>query len=469
VPPAVSGIFAICPSAETPFQADCVAVMDIPETRYVAVGDADVAYQVLGDGPLDLLYFYGLGTQLDLLWDMPDVADYMRRLASFCRLILFDRRGTGASDRVPVGALPTWETWAEDLGAVLDAVGSRRAALFSALDSGPIAILFAATHPERVSALILFNSTARYMVAEDYPIGAASEEIDAVVETVGTSWGTPNLFRTINPNRADDEETTRIRAKMARAAATPRSAKAQYDYLMRHQDVRQFLPLIQAPTLIFATNNPLVPLAHGRYLAEHVKGASLIELPGGDLNIDDYSHTFTDAIGEFLTGERPVPEIHRILTTVLFTDIVGSTELAVSLGDQRWRELLDAHDRRVREQVKRHRGREINTTGDGFFVTFDGPARAIRCAQTIIEMTYQLGLDLRAGLHTGECEVRGDDLGGLAVHIAARVGSLADPGEVLVSGTVKDLVVGSGIEFHERGEHELKGVPGSWMLLAVLD
>jgi class 3 adenylate cyclase len=441
--------------------------MDTPETRYVAVGDADVAYQVVGEGPPDLLYFYGLGTQLDLLWDMPEGADYMRRLASFCRLILFDRRGTGASDPVDLAALPTWETWSEDLGAVLDTVGSRRAALFAALDSGPIAILYAATHPERVSALILFNSTARYMAAEDYPIGVIPEEIDAVVETIGSLWGTPDLFRAINPNRADDVDTTRLRSKMARAAATPRSAKVQYDYLMRHEDVRQFLPLVQAPTLIFHTNNPLVPIAHGRYLAEHVPDASLIELPGGDLNIDDFSRTFTDAIGEFLTGERPVLEIDRILTTVLFTDIVGSTELAVSLGDQRWRELLDAHDRRVRDQIKRHRGREINTTGDGFFVTFDGPARAIRCAQSIIEMTHQLDLDLRVGLHTGECEVRGDDLGGLAVHIAARVGSLAEPGEVLVSGTVRDLVGGSGIDFLERGEHELKGVPGSWKLFAV--
>ena len=274
------------------------------------------------------------------------------------------------------------------------------------------------------------------------------------------------MTRLFNPGRADDAEYVRLVSKMVRSSATPRTAAAQYDYILRSLDVRDALPLIQAPTLVLqVTESPFLSVAQGRYLADHIKGATFIELPGGILTMAD--NPVLDEVAEFLTGERPEVEVERILTTVLFTDIVGSTAQAASLGDERWHSLLDAHDRAVREQLRRFRGREINTTGDGFVASFDGPARGIRCAKAVIESTRKLGVQLRVGLHTGECEVRGDDLAGLAVHIAARVGALAAPREVLVSSTVRDLVVGSGLEFADRGEHELKGVPGFWKLFAV--
>jgi len=438
-----------------------------PETRFVAVGDADVAYQVLGQGPLDLLYLYGMGSHIDFAWESPAYAQFYNRLASFSRLMMLDRRGTGSSDGVSRRAIPTWEEWTEDIVAVLHAAGSKRAAILAATDSGPIAILLAAIHPELVSALILFNTTARYQEADDYPIGASTDAVDALVETITAGWGTPELTRLANPSMADDEDWVRITSKCIRASATPRTAAAQFNYILRN-DVRQALPLIQVPTLVLhVSENILVPIAQGRYLAEHIEGATFVELPGGDSTTTPELYVIADEVAEFLTGERPMVDIDRVLTTVLFTDIVGSTEQAASLGDHRWRSLLDAHDGAVREQLRRFRGREIKTTGDGFLAAFDGPARAIRCAQAIGTATERLGLDVRAGLHTGECEVRGDDLGGLAVHIAARIGTLADSGETLVSGTVKDLVVGSGIEFTERGERDLKGVPGSWKLFAV--
>ena len=277
--------------------------------------------------------------------------------------------------------------------------------------------------------------------------------------------GSLDFARLIVPSMADDGEYMRLVAKLERSSATPRAAAGQYDYMLRSFDVRHALPLIQAPTLVLhASENDFVPSAHGRYLADRINGATFIELPGGDSGTNPAVAT---EVAEFLTGDRPVVEVERILTTVLFTDIVGSTAMAASVGDQRWHSILDVHDQTVREQLKHFRGREINTTGDGFVASFDGPARAIRCAQAISEVTEKLGVRLRVGLHTGECEVRGDDLGGLAVHIAARVAALAGSGDVLVSGTVKDLVVGSGIEFIERGEHELKGVPGSWKLFAL--
>jgi class 3 adenylate cyclase len=441
--------------------------MEAPETRYVAVGDTDVAYQVVGDGPLDLLYCYGLGSHIELSWDIPATAEFLTRLAAFSRLIFFDRRGTGASDALSRNAMPTWEEWTEDIVAVLDAVGSKRTAILASLDAGPIAILFTALHPEVVSALVLHNTSARYMEADDYPIGLSSDAIDGFIELIASGWRTPDFFCLANPSLADDPESLRALSKVARSSVTPRTAAAQYDYILRNQDVRSALPLIQVPTLVLnVTDSPFVPPALARYLADHINGATFTEIPGGNLVIDT-DNVVADEAAEFLTGDRPVVKVERILATVLFTDIVGSTAQAASLGDQRWRSLLDAHDKTVREQLKRFRGREINTTGDGFVASFDGPARAIGCALAITEGTGKLGVELRVGLHTGECEVRGDDLGGVAVHIAARVGALANAGEVLVSGTVKDLVFGSGIEFDDRGEHELKGVPGSWKLFAV--
>lgn len=334
------------------------------------------------------------------------------------------------------------------------------------LETGPIALLFAAMHPERVSHLVLMVTTARYMAADDYLFGVSSDAVDFLVELVATTWGTDDFIRLTVPSSVDDPEVVAAYARMSRASATPRSAAVQYNYFLRNIDVRGFLSLVQAPTLVLqAADSPFMSAEHGRYLVEHLPRATLIEWPGADFTPSDMGATASDVI-EFLTGERPV-EIDRVLTTVLFTDIVGSTARAASIGDQGWRSLLDAHDRAVREQVRRFKGREVNTTGDGFVVSFDGPARAIRCAQAINEAMKPIGLDLRMSLHTGECEVRGDDLGGLAVHIAARIGALASPQEILVSSTLKDLVIGSGIEFTERGGHDLKGVPGTWNIFAV--
>ena len=349
---------------------------------------------------------------------------------------------------------------------MLHAASSKQTAILATLEAGPIAILYAAMHPETVSGLILLNTSARYLEADDYSVGLPSEAVDAVVSLVASAWGTPDLARLIAPSLADDAEHMRLVSKLERSSATPRGAAAQYDDMLRRFDVRHALPLIQAPTLVLhASENTFVPIAHGRYLADHISGAIFTELPGGDTATNP---AVASEVAEFLTGDRPEVEVERILTTVLFTDIVGSTARAASVGDVRWHSILDAHDQSVRQQLKHFRGREINTTGDGFIASFDGPARAIRCAQAISEATEKLGVPIRLGLHTGECEVRGDDLGGLAVHIAARVAALASPGDVLVSGTVKDLVVGSGIEFSERGEHELKGVPGYWKLFAAL-
>jgi class 3 adenylate cyclase len=442
-------------------------VVPAPRTRYAAVGDADIAYQVVGDGALDLLFFGGLGYHVDLVWDDPSLSEFLARLASFSRLIHFNRRGTGASDGVPGNAYPTWEEWTEDVLAVLDAADSERAAIFAHADAGPIAILFTVAHPERVSALILAWSTARFLAADGYP-GTPPEALQGLRPYVESQWGTPEFVRATDPSMADDAEYLNAVAKRQRASNTPRTAAAQLDYIVRSLDVRHVLPLIQVPTLVLHTEHAPLPIEQGRYLAENITGTKFVVLPGGDYGATlQTSSKIVDEVAEFLTGQGPVAEVERILTTVLFSDIVGSTEHAVGLGDQRWRLLLDRHDHTVRETLTRFRGREINTTGDGFVAAFDGPARAIRCAQAMVEAVGNLGVGVRVGLHSGECEVRGDDLGGLAVHIAARVAALAAPGEVLVSGTVKDLVVGSGIGFTDRGERQLKGVPDTWKLFAV--
>jgi class 3 adenylate cyclase len=436
-----------------------------PQTRYAAVGDADVAYQVAGNGPFDLVDVTGLGSHVELVWDVPQAADMFNQLSSFSRLIALDRRGTGASDGVPRSAVPTWEEWAEDVRVVMDSVGSERAAVLAEVDTGPIAILFAAMQPARVSALVLSNTWSRYLAADDYPIGASPETTEAAIDMLASMWGSDELARAANPYFSDDE-IHRV-ARMMRAAATPRTAAAQWRYLLT-SDVRQALPLIQAPTLVvhFAAN-PFVRVNHGRYLADHIPGAKFIELPGAGTSIWANPEVAVPDVAEFLTGRRPPVHVDRILTTILFTDIVASTEAAAAIGDHRWRSILDSHDRLVREQLRHFRGREIKTTGDGFLASFDGPARGIRCARAIVEKVEPLGIQVRAGIHTGECEVRGDDLGGLAVHIAARVGALAGPGDVLVSGTVRDLVVGSEIRFADQGEHQLRGVPGTWKLFSV--
>lgn len=444
-----------------------VAAAGAPETRYVDVDGTQVAYQVWSDGPVDVVHFYGLGSHVDLWWDLPSYR-MVDGLASFARVIQFDRRGTGASGGSRE-APPIWEEWTGDLEAVLDAAHSERAAIVAEVDAAPIAMLFAAAHPERVSALVVANATARYLVDADYPIGVTPEMLDAVIEFVSTQWGTVELARAAVPSRADDASYVGAYARTLRASAPPRTAAAQYRYIVERLDVRHALPLIQAPTLVLHNDqNPIIPIEHGEYLAQHITGAKLIELPSSGMSLDDQVNRATDLISEFVTGNRPSVPVDRVLTTVLFTDIVESTECVVALGDMRWRSLLDAHDRAVRDQLRRFRGREIKTTGDGFFAAFDGPGRAIQCARAIVEAANHLGVTVCAGLHTGECEVRGDDLSGVSVHVAARVSALAGPAEILVTSSVRDMVAGSGIGFDDRGSHSLKGLPDKRQVLAVI-
>jgi class 3 adenylate cyclase len=439
-------------------------VDEVPATRYAAVGDADVAYQEFGDGPVDLVHTYGLGSHVELNWDSPADADVFRRLGSIARVVVFDKRGTGASDAVTRTAIRTWEDWAEDFGAVLDAVGWERAAISAEVEAGPMAMLYAATHPERVSALVLANTTARFLVAPDYPIGFPPEVAERGVRFVGRLWGTIELARFLSPSLDGDETSLRNFARCQRASATPRNAEAQFRYAIE-ADVREALALIQAPTLVVhVADNSFYPLVHGEYLAEHIPNATLAVLDASDTSPTMATDQYIDALSAFLTGDRPGPEPDRVLATVLFTDIVDSTGRAADMGDGRWRQLLDTHDRVVGEQLDRYAGQEINTTGDGFVATFEGPARAIRCGRAIVETLARRGIVIRGGVHTGECERRGRDLAGLAVHVAARVAAAAEPSEILVTATVRDLVLGSGLKFRDAGTRQLKGVPGTWAL-----
>ena len=441
--------------------------MEPPEIRYVSIGDGDVAYQVLGEGPGDLLFCNSLGGHVDLIWQIPQAAEFFEKLATLRRVLHMDRRGSGASDAVSLKAIPTWEELAEDIAGVLDATESTAVDLVGVNEVSPMAVLFAAMHPERVGSLILINTSARYIEAPDYPIGLDPTTLDAIYDMMTSTWGSDAFITATNPTQAHDREFLKAAARMNRASATPSTAAALMRYFLSSMDVRPFLPLVQSPTLVLqVTESPFIILSHGQYVADHIPGATFVPMSGGNMT-PPFGPDAAPEIAQFLTGTRQSFEVDRVLTSVLFTDIVGSTERAASMGDQRWRSVLDSHDRLVREQLRHFRGREIKTTGDGFLASFDGPARAIRCAHAIVGMVEALGIKIRAGLHTGECEVRGDDLGGLAVHIAARVGAIAGPGEVLVSGTVKDLVAGSDIAFTERGEHQLKGVPGTWKLFAV--
>jgi pimeloyl-ACP methyl ester carboxylesterase len=447
--------------------AECLAVIELPTTRYTKTKDnVHIAYQVVGDGPLDLVAVPGYVSHVELAWEDPAMADCLRGLASFARLIVFDRRGLGLSD--PIQGAPTLEDRMQDLRAVMDAAGSKRAALFGLSEGGPVSMLFAATYPERVSALVLYGTFARMTQTEDYPWGYPPEVLSRYVESKIENWGGEDTVDFFAPSLAHDQNFRRRFAAFERRATSP----AGYRALMQmnaETDVRDVLPSIQAPTLVLhRTHDIPIRVGHGRFLGEYIEGAQYVELSGSDhfFWVGD-TGAIVDQAAEFLTGQRPPVEIDRILTTVLFTDIVGSTERAVAEGDQRWHSLLDAHDDVVRNELARFRGREIKTTGDGFLACFDGPARAVRCADAITKAAKVLGIDVRTGLHTGECEVRGEDLAGLAVHIASRVGSLAGPEEVLVSATVKDLVAGSGISFRERGKFELRGVPDSWRLFSA--
>jgi pimeloyl-ACP methyl ester carboxylesterase/class 3 adenylate cyclase len=436
------------------------------ETRYAKSGDLSIAYQVTGKGP-DLVCVAGSLSHVELGWETPATAPIYRRLARFARLITFDKRGMGLSDRS--AALPTLEERMDDVRAVMDAAGSESAALVGMSEGGPMSLLFAATYPERVNALVLWSTFARLAWAPDYQFGVEQEFGDTFCDQMEASWGTGRVWPMISTNDSPDDEATRRRyARMERNSATPAMASAANRFALQ-VDAREALGAISAPTLVVhRTDDPVSPLEHGRYLAEHIRGAQLVVLPGAfhfsGIGKDEDA---LDEIEQFLTGTRAEHEIDRVLKTVLFTDIAGSTERAVQMGDRRWDELLATHDSTVRRELARFHGQEVKSIGDGFLASFDGPARAIRCAQAIGEEVGAIGLEVRAGLHAGECVARGEDLAGVAVHIGARVAGLASPGEVLVTSTVRDLVAGSDIEFTDRGAHALKGVPGEWQLLAV--
>ena len=438
---------------------------EIPETRYVKSGELYIAYQVFGAGSVDLFYVPGFVSHLEHQWEDAAWAHMLRRLGSFSRVIMFDKPGTGLSDRL--ADFPTLEQRIDDVRAVMDAVGSERAAFFGISEGGPMSILFAATHPQRTSALILYGTYARRMWAPDHPWGRTEAEMDAILERIDRDWGKDALLDLSDPSIANNDEARRTFARYFRLAASPGAALTVLR-LQTQIDVRHVLPAIHVPALVMHRSGDRVTrVEQGRYLAEHIPGAKFVELAGDDhMPAVGNGDAIIDEIGEFLTGVRPV-EIDRVLATILFTDIVGSTERALALKDRRWRELLEQYYATVRRELARFRGREIDRAGDGLFAAFDGPARAIRCACRIRDEVRSLGLEVRSGLHAGECEVLGDKIGGIAVHIGARVAAAAEPGEVLVSNTVKDLVAGSGIAFRDRGTHALRGLPGEWPLFVV--
>jgi pimeloyl-ACP methyl ester carboxylesterase/class 3 adenylate cyclase len=436
-----------------------------PQTHYARSGDVNIAYQVVGDGPFDLVFVPGFISHLDLQWTDPRIARFLQKLASFSRLIMFDKRGTGLSD--PVAGPAPLEDRMDDVRAVMDAAGSERAALFGLSEGGPMSVLFAATYPERTHALILCGTFATGTLdPDDNPGGQRWIDTMQRVRALLEHWGDGGTLSVFAPS-ADSERERIGRGIFERSAASPQMARTMIEMAIEI-DVRDLLPSVRVPTLVLHREEEHIPVECARYMAEHIPGARLVVLPGMD-HIPFYGDGdgYAEEIEEFLTGARQAPVSDRILTTVMFTDIVGSTERAAALGDARWRELLGRHDELMRAELERHRGREVKTMGDGFLATFDGPARGIRCARAIADQVRSLDIELRAGLHTGECELIGDDITGMAVNIGARIGALAGAHEVVVSSTVKDLVVGSGISFSDRGARELKGVPGQWHLFAV--
>ena len=438
----------------------------VPETRYTWSDDISIAYQVFGEGPHDLVVVPGWLSNLDLFWEEPSFVRFFEGLASFSRVILFDKRGTGLSERT--GAVSTLEERMDDVRAVMDAVGSERATLFGYSEGGPMCALFATTYPERTQALVMAGSYARHSYAEDYPFGETDEENQAFLDKLQQEWGGPIGLEFIAPTASHDPRFRNWWAKFLRGSAslTTASESARFGYQI---DIRHLLASIRVPTLILhARNDRSRSVENGRYLASSIPGAKLVELDTEDhLPAVGCPEQIIAEIRQLVTGHQQAHDIDSVVATILFTDIVDSTQLAAELGDTKWRDLLDAHHEVVRHELTVHRGREVKSTGDGFHVAFDGPARAIRCGCAIRDAVSGIGLSVRVGIHTGECEIRSDEIEGVAVHIAARVASLAKGEEVLVSQTVKDLVAGAGLEFEDRGIHSLKGVPDKWHILAV--
>lgn len=444
--------------------------MSPPPTRYARSGDVSIAYQVVGEGPIDLVAVLGFATHLELQWESPPFARFFERLGSFSRVIIFDKRGTGLSD--PVAIAPTLEQRIDDVRAVMDAAGSERAALFGVSEGGPMSVLFAATHPERATALVLYGAMGRTTEAPDYPWASPADALrESALEFIAPFWGqqAEGMVELFAPSFAGDPRAVQLTERLERSAASPAMVQQIFEMFL-DIDVRSVLPAIHVPTLVLHRHGDrVVNRRAGEHLAGQIPGARYVELPGIDhLPWAGDSEAVLGEIQEFLTGARSAPEPDRVLATVMFTDIVGSTERAAQMGDARWRELLAAHQTAVRDELTRFHGREVKTLGDGCLATFDGPARAIRCGQAIVAAAGSVGVPVRIGLHSGEVELIGEDVGGIAVHIAARVGALAGAGEVLVSSTVKDLVAGSGIRFEDRGARQLKGIEDDWRLFAAL-
>lgn len=440
----------------------------VPETRYARSGDVSIAYQVVGDGPTDMVYVPGWVSNVEVMWEDPGLARFLRRLSSFARLITFDKRGTGLSDPVSVNDLPDFETRMDDLRAVMDAVNSRSATIFGHSEGGALSILFAATHPDRTTALILTGAYAKRIRTDDYPWAPTADERAQTTSEVEQSWGRDDLLDEAAPSRANDPAFRAWTGRYLRMSASPSAAAALHE-MNSAADVRSVLGSVSVPTLLlYRENDTDVNIEEGRYIANAIPGARFVELPGADhLFWAGNTETMLAEIEEFVTGRRGSADSERRLATVVFTDIVDSTQHAAELGDLQWRQLLERHNRLVRDELARWSGVEISTTGDGFLATFDGPARAINAALSIAAAVPDLGLAVRCGVHTGLVEVVGDDVAGLAVHIGARIGALAQTGEVLVSSTVKDLVAGSGFTFEDRGTHVLKGVPDEWRVFAA--
>ena len=440
----------------------------VPTTRYAKSGDVHIAYQVVGEGPVDLVLIHGWISHLEYQWENPALARFLDRLASFSRLIVFDKRGTGLSDRVAESALPTLEQRMDDIRAVMDAVGSKRAAMFGLSEGGPLATLFAATYPARTAALVMYGGYAKWIRSDDYPWAPTREEHEAAFEALEKHWGTPIGLSTLAPSLANDERARQWFAHSLRVSASPAAGVTLYRMNVE-VDTRAILPTIRVPTLVLhRLGDRLIPCQAGRYMAEQIPTARFVELPGDDhLAWIGNADALLAEVQEFVTGERPVIEADRVLATVLFVDIVQSTQRATAIGDARWRDLVDEYQQQVGKEVARLGGRVVNTAGDGAFAIFDGPARAIKCACAIRDAVGTLGLVIRSGIHTGECVVQGSDVNGIAVHIGARVAARANPGEILLSGTVKDLIAGSKVECSDRGSHVLKGVSGRWRLFAV--